>query len=106
MNWVPFSVEGPYPPERRCVLVQFERADTRYGGFPPAVVVGYLRYAAGDKDSPYFVTPGFDRSYELNDGVLTNALGNVQRQSTHWCDCLGDDFEAPLWAAKDMNRSD
>jgi hypothetical protein len=104
MNWVEFTVEGPHPPERRCVLIQFEKADGRYGGMPPTVVVGYLRYAAGCKDSPYFVTPGFDRTYVPKEGVPTSGGGTVQRQSTHWCDCLGDDFEAPLWEAKDMNR--
>jgi hypothetical protein len=23
--------------------------------------------------------------------------------TTHWCDCLGDDFEAPLWNVKGQN---
>ena len=104
MKGVEFKVSGKHPPERRCVLVQFDRADTKYGGLPPTVVVGYLRYAAGDKGSPYFVTPGFERAYEPREGVKTNCLGKIERLSTHWSDCLGDDFHCPLWEAKDMNR--
>lgn len=80
MNWIPFSPRGPLPAERRNVLVQCSGA---LGGFvekTPSVVVGYLKYAAGDPLSPFFVTPGVARI-----------------DVTHWCDCLGDDFDAPLW---------
>lgn len=104
MKWVEFSVEGEHPPERRCVLVQFDAVDGKFGGMPATVVVGYLKYAAGCKDSPYFVTPGFDRTYVPKDGEPTTVLGNASRNSTHWCDCLGDDFECPGWAHKTMNR--
>jgi len=50
------------------------------------VIVGYLRYSAGDKNCPYFVTP-FDRDIHLN----------RQLKITHYCDCLGDDFSPPNW---------
>jgi hypothetical protein len=50
-------------------------------GMPPSVAVGYLRYAAGDKSSPYFVVPGFGRSFEV----------------THWIDCLPENLSPPLW---------
>lgn len=84
-EWKPFSpeVSGTHPPERRYVLVQLG-PDTNYpyGNLPPSVVVGYLKYSAGDKNCPYFVLPGV-----IHKG----------RYVTHYCDCLGDDFQAPLW---------
>jgi hypothetical protein len=40
--------------------------------------VGYLRYAAGDRQSPHFVTPG------VNGSVIA------------WCDCLPSDFVYPI----------
>jgi hypothetical protein len=98
MKWIPFEVYGEHPPERRHVLVQFEHADTKTGGYPPMVVVGYLRYAAGEKDSPFFVCPGVEQSYVPADPhAKVNVLGQLNRRATHWCDCLGDDFNAPLW---------
>lgn len=72
------------PPERRYVLVQLPEQPEL--GLPPAVAVGYMKNAAGDKQSPYFVTP---------------AIGGIP---THWCDCLGDDFKAPLWAASQERK--
>jgi hypothetical protein len=80
MKWVAFDAEGALPAERRNVLLQCGPHDLPRMGLPPSVVVGYLRYAAGDLLSPHFVTPGA-------------IVGNV----THWCDCLGDAFVAPLW---------
>lgn len=68
------------PPERRMVLVQIDKSE----GNAPCVAVGYLKFAAGDEDSPYFVVPG----------------ARVDFVVTHWADCLGDDFEAPLWAIR------
>lgn len=83
MNWVPFDQylwsNQPLPPERRKVLLMLP-AKEDWCSLPPAVAVGYLRFAAGDKDSPRFTIPG------------------VGGTPTHWCDCLGDDFEAPLWS--------
>lgn len=82
MNWIPFEKDGDLPPERRYVLVQC--AEQPEIGMPPCVAVGYLRYAAGDIESPYFVMPG------------VGGIGH-RKTVTHWCDCLGDDFTAPLW---------
>lgn len=83
MNWTPYARDlwraQRLPPERHKVLVQIEARELEGMGMPPAVVVGYLRYAAGDKDSPFFVIPGVG--------------GNV----VAWCDCLPKDFSAPLW---------
>ncbi len=72
----------PLPPVRRYVLVQV--AASADGQYPPSVAVGYLKYGAGDKDSPYFVLSGFGRVFVV----------------THWSDSLGDDFTAPLWSGK------
>jgi len=63
------------PPERKYVLVRLRSNKEDY---PDGVAVGYLRYAAGDKQSPYFVVPGLHTGTELA-----------------WCDCLPDDFEWP-----------
>lgn len=73
IHWVDFDKtqadEQPLPPERRDVLVLLQSTGL---GLPKGVAVGYLRFAAGCKDSPYFVVPGIG--------------GEVDA----WCDCLGD----------------
>jgi hypothetical protein len=80
LNWVTFNTclgsSQRLPPERRCVLVQLPPNGE---GSAPAVAVGYLRFAAGDKECPYFVTPG---------------IGGTP---VAWCDCLPGGFYAPLW---------
>lgn len=90
MNWIPFARENGQsqllPPQRRCVLLMLP--ERKEDGMPPAVAVGYLKFAAGDKTCPYFVVPG------------------VGGKPTHWCDCLGDDFEVPLWAWRFPNRKE
>lgn len=86
-DWIEFRQElfdnQKLPDERRYVLIQIGEDLTK--GMPPTVAVGYLRYAAGCKDSPYFVILGVDCS---------------TRFPYYWCDCLGDDFNAPLWKGK------
>jgi hypothetical protein len=77
--WVVCSQMNKFPKEKRYVLVQI--ASDREKGAASSVAVGYLKYAAGDMSCPYFVVPGFGRAFTV----------------THWCDCLGDDFKAPLW---------
>ncbi len=66
----------PLPPERRLVLVQVA---ARPDGYPASVAVGYMKFCAGQEDSPMFVVPG------------------VGGPVTHWSDSLGDDFDAPSW---------
>lgn len=100
LNWYLFDqgrgFKQKLPPEGRMVLVQVEKGDGGVSTFPgmtvglkctlpPAVIVGYLHFAAGDKSCPEFITPG---------------LGGGKRKRTHWCDCLGDEFQAPLWKCK------
>ncbi len=63
------------PPERKFVLVKLLSNKI---GCPDGVAVGYLRNAAGDKQSPYFVVPGLHTGTELER-----------------CDCLPDDFKWP-----------
>lgn len=77
MDWIEFKPGNPLPAERRKVLCSFMGT----ARFPDAkgVAVGWLRYAAGELDSPHFITPGVG-------GVVT-----------HWSDCLGDAFAAPAW---------
>lgn len=89
IEWIPFDpVNGPLPEEHRYVLLQLDEHEG--AAMPPAVVVGYLRFAAGRRDSPKFIHPG--------------AGGNALRTITHWADCLGDDFSAPLWPGKQRPR--
>lgn len=56
--WVPFDQQRWHhqklPGERVRVLVRVPAHD----GMPEAMAVGYLRYAAGCSDSPFFVVPG------------------------------------------------
>ncbi len=70
------SYHGPFPPERKPVLLLLETHDESRG-VPRHVAVGTFRYAAGEKDSPCFTIPG---------------LGGVV---IAWSDCLGDEFQWP-----------
>ena len=79
MEWIIFNEEnakaGVLPPERKLVLVQMNTTLV-HSVHSDAIVVGYLRYAAGDINSPFFVTIGC-----VNIG-----------EAYKWCDCLPNDF--------------
>lgn len=81
MEWIEFDqqkwADQPLPPARKHLLVQIAARPDE--GLPPAVAVGYLRFAAGDPCSPTFTIPGVG--------------GTV----VAWCDCLPTPFMAPLW---------
>ena len=77
LEWHSFDPKGKLPSERRPVLVKIDTQVNEHGG----VAVGYLRYAAGDSECPYFVCPAINTPWTV----------------THWCDCLGDDFNPPGW---------
>ncbi len=51
----------------------------RERGLPAVIAVGYLKFAAGESDSPVFIIPG------------------VGGRVTAWADVLGDDFQPPIW---------
>ena len=62
-KWIEFVSNGnKLPKERELVFVATQRSPDRTLGllasFPLRTSVGYLRFAAGDKKSPYFVIPG------------------------------------------------
>ena len=82
MQWHKFDrakTRGRWLPVRaRAVLVQ---CTPKEEGHAPAVAVGYLKFAAGDRQCPYFVVPGVPYS-----------------EVVAWCDCLGNDFSAPEWS--------
>lgn len=59
------------PPERKVVLVFVEPSERGPNCLP---FCGYVRYAAGDDDSPFFVV------YHGNNMISANARA--------WCDCL------------------
>lgn len=69
------------PPERKYVLVRLASLGR---GLPEGIAVGYLKNAAGDKQSPYFVVPGLHTGREIA-----------------WCDCLPDGFEWPASKAEE-----
>ena len=79
-KWVKFDQtkgsKQKRPPLKKYVMVICESLEE---GSPNSVVLGYRKDAAGNKQSPYFVTPGVNRG-----AVLA------------WCDCLPDGFEYPL----------
>ena len=80
------------PPERRPVLVQ---VDIDHDSLPNPIMLGYLRYAAGDKECPYFVTPG----------------GHYNGQPFRWADCLPDldvydFFKSEVVQQSDINRTE
>lgn len=75
----PVNGDGqPLPAERRFVALQLHPLGP---GRPPAVALGYLKLAAGDRSSPRFIVPGIG--------------GDV----AYWCDCLPEDLFPPLWKA-------
>lgn len=80
--WVPLGPYGPYPPERRYVLVRIEGEDGPHSLGPNnvdnAVMVGWSRDGT---DHWFFVIPAAPLPHLV----------------THWCDCLGDDFAPPSW---------
>lgn len=90
MKWVEFEQEKlanqKLPPRGRYILCQIAAKPEK--GLPPAVAVGYMRFAAGDKNSPVFTIPGVG--------------GDV----VAWCDCLDDDFAAPLWKQRIVIREE
>jgi hypothetical protein len=65
---------GKLPAEKKEILLQMKSMEN---GVPDAVMVGYLKYAAGDKNSPVFIVPG------RGGQVLA------------WCDCLIGKFVWP-----------
>lgn len=75
MIWVDAAVSKP--PSYRCVLVQIPASDD---GHAAAVAVGYWK-SKGKGESALWVVPGARSGFAVS----------------HWCDCLGDDFVAPLW---------
>ena len=81
MKWEPFDqlkwANQKLPKERKHILVQIAARPSE--GIPAGVAVGYLRFAAGDKNSPVFTIPG------------------IGGEVVAWCDCLSRDFHAPLW---------
>jgi len=92
INWNPFDCKKgstqKLPPEARYVLLQVRGCEET--GMPPRVVVGWLKFAAGDKECPFFVIPGGDFSLDP-DSLKENRV-------LFWADCLGDDFHAkPSW---------
>ena len=64
------------PPRGKPVLVRLENTGI---GLPEAIAVGYMKNAAGDKQSPYFIVPGI--------GGLVLA----------WCDCLPEIKGNEFW---------
>jgi len=79
MKWYKFDKtkgsKQKRPPVRKWVLVKMKPV---YPNVPCSLAAGYMKNAAGDKQSPYFVVPGL---------ALTDTIA--------WCDCLPDDFEYP-----------
>jgi len=84
MKWIPFDPEKfgwqKLPAERRCVLLAFAKLESETVHKSARYAVGYLRYGAGDAQSPQWITPG---------------IGGIP---THWCDCLEQPFTSPHWA--------
>jgi hypothetical protein len=102
IEWVKYQRQGKLPLERRYVLVMIEQRQSeeqkraykefgRHGIDDPdfkdmsaTIAVGYIRIHSG---GPFFVVPGVPHKDE---------------EITHWADCLGDDFTAPLWDSRQV----
>lgn len=78
----PIAPTDPLPAERKTVLVWLDGHALPF--------CGYVRYAAGELDSPYFVV------YHGNDKIGANVVA--------WCDCLPS--YGPDWLdTRTYNRS-
>ena len=79
MSWYSYERElwhnQKLPKERKYVLVEVESSGPPY---PNAIMLGYIKYAAGEKDSPGFV-------------VVGNSIGKVLR----WTDSALNNFVWP-----------
>lgn len=94
-EWKPFdALKGhnqDLPFERRYVLLIIE-GDPAHG-MPPRCVMGFLRFAAGDKNSPMFITPGCN--FEVDKRNKPGFNWPLYPRILFWADCLGDDFTLP-----------
>lgn len=84
VKWYNFKPYTPgnrqkLPAVKKYVLVRVKNT----GSYPDPIVVGYLKYHAGVKSEPYFVTPGCN----LENMVIGDE--NV----IQWCDCLPENFK-------------
>lgn len=102
IKWIKYGRNGKLPLERRNVLVMIEGRqsafqkqaykefgrpgidDPNFKNTVATVAVGYIRVHSG---GPFFVVPGVEHRDE---------------EITHWADCLGDNFTAPLWQSKQV----
>lgn len=88
MKWYRFDKQkGSHqkrPQVKKYVLVLCR---SKVSVLPDPVVLGYMKNAAGDKQSPYFVTPG----------------GNTG-EIYAWCDCLPENFKYPLDMTKQKDE--
>lgn len=96
LTWYPFEADRSrqyLPPEKKYVLVRVrlhdKEQDISIGNAmglhvtrPDVLAVGYLKYAAGDRECPQFIVPG------------AASFGTV----VGWCDCLPESF---LWPKED-----
>jgi hypothetical protein len=100
MKWYPFDetrgLKQKLPLPNRYVLLQIAEDDLM--GMPARVVVGYRKDHADRIKTPYFVHPGCNFKTDQERG------GYYRSKITHWSDCLGDDFYAPLWAGKQISK--
>lgn len=100
MKWIKFNPMGVnLPKNKRYVLVQLD--EVKELGSPPSVCVGYVLRQTPTLDSmnrrvAEFILPGL--AIARPSGVKPM----IMRTVTHWCDCLGDDFKAPLWKGKQV----
>ena len=94
MKWIKFDQQKgsnqKRPPEKRLVIVAIQGTEL----CPEGLALGYIRYAAGDRQCPEFITPG----------ILQRDFQGQSREIIAWCDCLGDDFESCNWRRKYMNK--
>ena len=81
IEWTPFDwrkgSRQRLPPERKWVLVAVQ---STVGGLPAGAGAGWLKFAAGDPDSPKFIMPGI---YPAHGVVIA------------WADCLPIGFAVP-----------
>lgn len=83
MKWYNFKPNVPanrqkLPEQKKPVLVKLKNLDEEIGTL---IVVGYLKYHAGIKSEPYFVTP-----------CATINCPKGDDRVIAWCDCLPIDF--------------
>lgn len=103
INWIQYDrASRSLPIERRYVLVMIEK---RQSDFSKQAYKNFGRPGIDDpnfKDTAATVAVGYIRVHSGGPFFVVAGVEHKDEEITHWADCLGDDFAAPLWNSKQV----